>query len=303
MKRQPFSLGAIVMIPVIIAAAIVVNSGALPTTGASPVAKSLSNNTTSRTGFNADPNIQLVAFAPGERSVRDQQALYESCTVLRGSTPTPEGSDAPTVTPTIDPAALAPTKTSGDNVVFYKIVAEESEACYQVGEIFANGNEFNLAIGVTKTIDGEVAIDMNNVANSQIGDFIINVSEFKSDSDRRDGMIRQRFLESNKYPYAKLTEANIIGLSAGPYKEGDVLKFKVVGKLELHGTARETTFDATARLQDGTLVVIAASDVKMSDYGFDAPDIAGVVKANDELHIILNLVAREEKGDATQPAP
>lgn len=234
-----------------------------------------------------------------------QEQLYQSCTDQRGITPTPTPESAePTVAATAagtavaTSAATAVAVTPADNgdLTFYKIVGKESEACYQVGEIFIDeDNRFNLAVGVTKSIDGQIAIDKNNVVNSVIGDIVINVSEFQSDSPRRDGIIRQRWLESNKYPLAKLTESKTIGLPPRAYKSGEVLSFQVVGMLEVHGTKRETTFTVQAWLKVDALVVTAYTDVKMTDFGFDPPSIADLIKANDDARLVLNLVAREDK--------
>lgn len=246
--------------------------------------------------FNQD-GIQPIAFVnPVRQPQQPSQDLYVSCTVDRGSTPTPTAAQ-PTTAPTAAATApaLSSTKQAANpaDVVFFKIDASASEACYQVGELFFDNNRFNLAVGVTKTIAGEIAIDRSNVSNSQIGDIVINISEFTSDESRRDGIIRRRWLESNKYPYAKLTEAQTVGLPSSPYKEGDVLNFQVVGNLEVHGTKRPTTFNVTASLKGDTLVVHAETNLLMTDFGFQPPTVGGMLKANNEVRLILNLVARK----------
>src|SRR5262249_34498083 len=156
------------------------------------------------------------ALLPALASPNLQEQLYQSCTDERGITPTPttesvQSTTAVSVTATPGATAVAVTSAASDDLTFYNIVGKESEACYQVREVFIDeDNRFNLAVGLTKSIDGQIAIDKNNVANSVIGDIVINVSEFQSDSPRRDGIIRQRWLESNKYPLAKLTDAKTI---------------------------------------------------------------------------------------------
>jgi polyisoprenoid-binding protein YceI len=155
-------------------------------------------------------------------------------------------------------------------------------------------NQFALAVGVTKTIDGFVQIDRANVAASQVGEIVINIAEFTSDSSRRDGIIRQRWLESNKFPLAKLTDAKLVGLPARAYQDGETLSFQIVGNLTIRETPKEVTFNVTATLTGDTLVVTGYTDVLMSDFGFTAPEIGGFVRANNELRIVLNLVARPE---------
>src|SRR5262249_29592675 len=157
--------------------------------------------------------------------------------------------------------------------IVLNVVGNESEACYTVGEILINqGNVFNLAVGVTQAINGEVAIDRANVANSKIGDIKIDVSQFKSDSFMRDGRIRRNFLESNKYPYVNLTNAQAIGLPNRAYKDGETLHFQVVGTLEVHATQQQIPFDTTATLTGSTLVVTAKTNILMSQFGIQPPD-------------------------------
>jgi len=199
-------------------------------------------------------------FAPSTASA--QSTLYTSCEadkltapLTSGAAATPAATSAATTAASAAATQAATTASSaggaGDDIVFLSIVGSESEACYATSETFLSGNfmgltaGFNGAVGITKTISGDIALDRTNVANSQIGDITINISEFKSDNDRRDGFIRQNFLESNKYPYATLTGATVIGLPNGPYQDGQKLQFKVKGTLTVHDTKRDTTFDAT----------------------------------------------------------
>ncbi|MFN8420668.1 MAG: YceI family protein [Anaerolineae bacterium] len=300
---------AVIALVVIVAAVLLARDWIIPTfatpsvtgvpTAENPFASSTQGSYISPNNANTNSGIQAIGFIDNTSSgFRPQQPpLYVSCTDVRHSTATPTGAAVVEATPE---ATLAATAAAGEPMpgksdpIVLRIVGEESEACYQVGEIFLGDNEFNLAVGVTKSIDGFVQIDRANVAASQIGEININVAEFQSDSARRDGMIRQRFLESNKYPVAKLTDAKVVGLPARAYQDGEVLTFQIVGTLEVHETPKEVTFNVTASLTGDTLVVSGYADVKMSDFGFEAPNIAGFVAANDEMRIVLNLVARPE---------
>ncbi|MCC7450707.1 MAG: YceI family protein [Anaerolineae bacterium] len=261
--------------------------------------------TSTQTGFNfnANDDIQRVAFVSQPQIDESlAQVTFESCAALRGATGTPvkgtpavAGTAAATAAATqaAAPAATAAANAEPDFVVM-QIVAEESEACYQVGEIFLNqGNKFNLAIGITKAIAGEIAIDRANVANSRIGQIAIDISQFQSDNSMRDGRIRREWLESNKFPKAVLTDAKIVGLPAKPYQDGEVLKFQVTGMLQVRDAKRETTFDVTASLKGDTLTGTAIADFKMTDFAFNPPNIAGVLRADDDVRVVFNFTARE----------
>ncbi len=238
-----------------------------------------------------------------------QAQLYKSCNDYKLTSPIvlPSASAAQAATQAATAAATlaSAAASSTDDIAFLSIVGADSEACYVASETFLQNNMmklpagFNGAVGITKTIQGDIAIDKTNVANSQIGDITINISEFKSDNDRRDGFIRQRFLESNKYPYATLTNTVAVGLPAGNYQDGSPLKFQIEGTLTVHDTKRHTIFDATGSYTNGTLVVTAIAQLKMSDFGISVPEIGNLLKVDDAMQLVVNIVARAAQGTAT----
>lgn len=235
--------------------------------------------------------VRAAAYsAPDVRNLLAQE-LYVSCTVARGVTATPQ--NAPSATPTVT-ATPEPTPTVGEsNFVFLSIVGAESEACYQVGEIL-NGS-FVLAVGVTKEIAGEVAVDLSNLANSQLGEEInVNLAQIRSDQRNRDNwMISSQGFNFNQFPIAKLTDAELIGLPERAYREGEMLTFQIKGNLQVRETVRETTFTAMGMYSDGVLVVTAYTDLKLTDLDLNPPNL-GFVRVNDDVRIVLNLVARAE---------
>ncbi|MBE7512710.1 MAG: YceI family protein [Anaerolineales bacterium] len=239
--------------------------------------------------------IALIAYqAPISRFGKPQQdaPLYVSCTEDRL-----RARERPaTVEPTAEATAAATVEAAGTpaapDLIRLAIVGSESEACYQVGEVFAGVGEFRVAVGITRSIGGEIEIDRGNVANSLVGDIVINISEFRSDEGRRDAAIQSRWLETNRYPIATFANIEAEGLPTRPYIDGETLSFTLTGELTIREVAVPTTFEATAALTGDVLVVRAVSDVKMSDWKFDAPNMAGFVTVDDDMRIVLNLVAR-----------
>ncbi len=253
----------------------------------------------------------LSLLSSASSPVAAQTPLYKSCQEDKLTEPiklqqpaTASASDA-IMEATQAGTAVASAASGADEIVFLSIVGSESQACYLASEVFLEGNMmklnpgFNGAVGITNTLSGDIALDRTNVANSQIGDITINISAFKSDNDRRDGFIRERFLESNKYPFATLTDATAVGLPTGAYKEGATVEFKIKGTMTVHNTKRDTVFDATGTYSGGTLVIRAVTDLKISDFGIETPNIPGLLKVDDALRLIVNIVAREQSASAT----
>ncbi len=218
-------------------------------------------------------------------------------------TPTP--SQPLSVDPATDmPPAAAPTNTDATvstpatteagsaGAVVYRIVPGESVLKYEVGEVFLNqDNRFNLAVGTTAQVTGEVKVDRNAPQNSTLGVITADVSQFVSDSTRRDNAIRTRFLESARYPLVTFNPRSVEGLPAA-YAEGEEITFKVSGDLTIRQATRPVTFEVKARLSGDTLSGEAVTTILMSDFGFGPISIAGILNTEDEARVTLTFVAR-----------
>jgi polyisoprenoid-binding protein YceI len=213
-------------------------------------------------------------------------------TAISSATPLPlENTPVPTVVP---PAQAPPTVVAVDSsgVIVYKIVPAESQVTYEVGETFINqSNRFNLAIGVTKQISGEITANKTEPAKSSIGPITVDVSQFTSDSNRRDSAIRGRWLESEKFPQAVFTPTKIDTLPSS-YKEGQDYSFKVSGDLKVREVTKPVIFDVTARLTGDTLSGSAVTTIQMSDFGVGPISIGGMLNTEDKAKLTLQFVAR-----------
>ena len=197
----------------------------------------------------------------------------------------------PTEPPAATQAAAQPTAAApaAGSAAVYRIDAAQSEARYEVGETFFQGNRFNLAVGRTKGIAGEVLVDFANPANSQIGPIVINVSQLTSDEGRRDNYIRNNALQSSQYPEATFKPTKVEGLPASA-KPGDQLTLKVTGDLTVKQTTKPVTFDVTLQADQNMLTGTAAAEIVLSD--FDAGPIQlAMLQTEDKAKLVFEFVA------------
>jgi polyisoprenoid-binding protein YceI len=194
-------------------------------------------------------------------------------------------------------AATEPTATAAQpappaGVVVYKIVPGESFVTYEVGETFFNdNNRFNLAVGKTSQVSGEISVDAANPQNSKVSPLEIDISQFQSDSSRRDGFIHGRFLESSKYPLATFTPTSIEGLPSS-YTAGQELTFKITGDLKVKEVTKPVTFDVTAKADGNVLSGTATTTILMSDFGVGPITLAGILGTEDKVKLTIAFVAR-----------
>ena len=193
-----------------------------------------------------------------------------------------------TATPLVDPY---PAPEGGIEV--FTIVPGESEVSYEVGETILNqDNRFNVAIGITPEVNGEVFVDRNNPQNSAIGPISVDISQFTSDSARRDSTIRERFLESAIFPNAVFTPLEIQGLPE-TYPEGDQISFQVSGDLTVRNVTRPVTFDVLFSGEGDTMTGEATTVILLSDFEVGPISIAGILNTEDEVKLTFRFVARK----------
>ena len=174
----------------------------------------------------------------------------------------------------------------------YTIVPSESQVIYRVGEtLFREGNRYNLAVGVTNAVKGEILVDRTNPRNSRIGTITVDISTFRTDNPRRDNAIRERWLESARFPIAEFRPTTIQGLPSA-YTEGREVTLQVTGDLKIRDVTRPTTFSVTVKLEGDRLTGTATGTIRMTDFGFDPPSILGILRAENEVEIEFRFVAR-----------
>ncbi len=203
-------------------------------------------------------------------------------------------SPAQTEAPSMPEAYPAPTQAVGmsTSATVYHIVPGESTVTYEVGETFINrNNQFNLAVGTTGQINGDITVVVDNPAQSTVGTITVDISQFKSDSSKRDSVIQDRFLESSKYPLATFTPTEIRGLPE-TYTPGETLTFEMLGDLTVHQTTQPVTFQVEATLQDDALSGTAETTILMSDFGIGPISIAGILNTEDEVKLTFHFVGR-----------
>ena len=123
-----------------------------------------------------------------------------------------------------------------------------------------------------------------------MGEIVVDISQLTSDESARDNAIRRNWLESRKYPLARFKPTELRNLPA-QVVEGRPFTFQMVGDLTVHETTKQVVWDVTATLRGDELEVMATTGFKMSQFNVKPPNIAGFVRAEDDLELTLDLTA------------
>lgn len=212
-------------------------------------------------------------------------------------TPAPATEEPTAPAPTAIAAPAEPTEEAAEpsaQVRTFQIVAEQSEAMYQVQEEFFNRPVSIVnPIGRTNAIEGQFQLTISG-SQVQLADnqFTVDLSTLTSDEARRDERIRNEWLESNTYPNAVFKATSIENFPADA-AEGQDVSFQVTGDMTIRDITKPQTFDVTAQLDGNTFTGAATTYLLMRDYGFEPPSILGILEVTDGVTVTVNFVAQE----------
>jgi polyisoprenoid-binding protein YceI len=97
-----------------------------------------------------------------------------------------------------------------------------------------------------------------------------DLTQLKSDDDRRDGRLRSQGIEWGTFPEASFVLAEPIALDGVP-AEGETISATAVGDLTLHGVTNRVEFPLEGTLSNGLVVVVGSLLIQFADYDMEAP--------------------------------
>jgi polyisoprenoid-binding protein YceI len=168
---------------------------------------------------------------------------------------------------------------------------DQSEAYYDVQERLFRLPAPSRAVGRTRSIEGEFQLVGAPAPQLQGNHFRVDLRTLTSDSERRDQLIREQWLESNVYPYAEFTGTHADGLPPS-YVEGQEAQFRLTGDMTIRNVTRPVSFDMRGTLTGNTLSGTATTFLLMRDFGFEPPEILNIVRVDDGVQLTVRFVAQ-----------
>jgi polyisoprenoid-binding protein YceI len=166
----------------------------------------------------------------------------------------------------------------------YVVAPEGNEARYFAREQLAGVSFPNDAIGVTKGVSGAIVIDDAGKFVPAESKIVVDVTQLKSDRDRRDGYVQRRTLDTQKYPNVTLVPKEITGLSS-PLPDSGRATFQLLGDLTIKGVTRPTNWQVNARFRGDTVSGTASTSFTFADFQMEKPSVSIVLAVQDTLHL------------------
>ena len=166
-------------------------------------------------------------------------------------------------------------------------IVDGSSASYRVTEQLAGVDFPNDAVGTTTKVSGSIAIqaDGSIAPGSKL---VIDLNALTSDQNMRDGYIRNRTLETAKFPEAVFVPTEVKGVPKMVPSTGQ-LGVSLTGNLTVHGVTRPVTFRGIATIdpRSSTVAGRALTTVTFADFGLTKPTLARLMSVEDKITIEL----------------
>ena len=185
------------------------------------------------------------------------------------------------------PSAPRLVARTGERVL--RIDPTQSSVSYAINEKLF-GQTTHRAVGTTKGIAGDIALNADHPSASRIGEIVVNVEELHSNNNLRDARMRATSLDSHDYPLAYLTVSGLSGLP-GRVVDGTDYHFTIHSQLTVKKTPAAVDWTTVGRVVDGKLTATATAHVKMSTFGIGPISIAGLVSTGDDVTLTIKLTA------------
>jgi polyisoprenoid-binding protein YceI len=173
-------------------------------------------------------------------------------------------------------------------VVLYVVVPEASEARYRVREQLVGLSFPNDAVGATKAVEGAVALDGQGRIVAAQSRLTIDLRTLTSDEPRRDNYLRQRTLETDRFPTVTFVPTEV-GRLPTPLPTTGSATFEIVGDLTVRDTTRRVTWETTATFRGPRLALRARTIFRFADVGLTIPRVSVVLSVADHIQLEADL--------------
>jgi polyisoprenoid-binding protein YceI len=213
--------------------------------------------------------------------------------VAPSATPTPT---AVVATATTAPTATVTSATSVTTVTTGTwTISDTSKATVRVREQLVGVNLPSDAVLVATGATGTFLLKDDGTFSSD-SKITFDLTTLASDQRDRDNFVKMDTLQTRQFPKAEFVPTKTIGLVL-PMPASGEFTFKLTGKMTIHGTTKEATFDVVAKRSgnDLTATATAAPTWKFGDFGMSAPSVPfRVVSVVDEIRVVVDLVATDK---------
>ena len=156
-------------------------------------------------------------------------------------------------------------------------------------------------VGVTNQITGDIKVDPMNIKDRTSAKFEVDLASMKTGIGLRDSHMRDKYLETDKFPKVIFTLDKVISASKDALADQETVALVAEGTFELHGVKRKQQMDLkvtyfkeseTTRLKlPGDLMRVEGTFIiKLSDYNIKVPTMV-ILKLDENIKVDIDVFA------------
>lgn len=203
--------------------------------------------------------------------------------------PVEETEVATEATEEVEAADSVAEESPATSVSVFEISAAESEARFIIEEVLRGADV--TVVGITDQVVGQIAIDLANPPNSQLGEILVNARTLTTDNEFRNRAIKNRILRTNDFEFVSFVPTAVLNLPDA-VAVGDEVAFQIVGDLTITDVTKEVTFDVLVNIvSEDRIEGSASTEILYAEFNLAIPDSPSVDTIEDEVILELEFIA------------
>lgn len=211
-----------------------------------------------------------------------------------GLPPSAQPASPPAAMPSPEPTSPpSPTAAATATGVLTFVVSSTSKATVRVNEQLADRPTPNDAVLTTSAFTGEFTLLADGTFDPR-SKITVDLRTLQSDNRLRDGFIKDRTIETDRFPNAELVPTKTTGLAL-PLAASGTFSFVLEGRMTVHGVQKDLRFDVTAERRGADLTATAkvTPNMKFGDFGMTQPRVLSVLSIADDIRLEVELIAKQ----------
>lgn len=233
-----------------------------------------------------------TASAPIEAIPLETQSAGVAATEMPPTEmPPTEAAPVEAATAITEPAeeVAAPAESASSGARVYTIDPAGSQVRFELDEDL-RGQRITV-VGLTDQVAGQMSLDLDDLAQTQVGIIQINARTLLTDNNFRNRAIQNEILETSAWEFITFTPTAIEGMPASA-TVGEPVSFSISGDLTVRDVTLPATFtiEATA-VSDTQLVGSASTVINRNDFGLRIPSVPNVANVEEEVELYIDFTA------------
>lgn len=171
-----------------------------------------------------------------------------------------------------------------------KLDLTQATARYRVKEQLVGVDFLNDAVGSTTAVTGTIVVMPDGKFGPQ-SKLVVDLKSLSSDQELRDGYIRNRVLDTEKFPTLDFVPTAGLTANVPSQPTAQAIGFKMTGNMTIKGVTKPVTWNIAGTLRGATVAGVATTSIKFSDFNLPKPAVPLLLSAEDTIGLEIEFRA------------